>query len=156
MATIDLTLADFEDTVTAPGITLVDYWAAWCGPCRMFGPIFEEASNENPDIKFTIPKEGSDLWSDTMVILKTSQNKDAAHAFINFILDPANHAWVAENILYKVPNKAAMEEQAVKDLNATYPNMGMSPADLLKQEVVVDLGEDSVKYTDLATEVTAN
>ncbi len=45
-----------------------------------------------------------------MVILKSSQNKEAAHAFINFILDPANHAWVAENILYKVPNKAAMEQ----------------------------------------------
>ena len=91
-----------------------------------------------------------------MVILKSSKNKEAAHAFINFILDPANHAWVAENILYKVPNKAAMDTQAVMDLNAAYPNMGMTPADLLKQEVVVDLGEDSVKYTDLATEVTSN
>jgi spermidine/putrescine transport system permease protein len=90
-----------------------------------------------------------------MVILNTSQNVDAAHAFINFILDPANHAWVAENILYKVPNKAAMDVQAVKDLNASYPNMGMTPADLLKQEVIVDLGADSVKYTDLATEVTS-
>ena len=121
-------------------------WDGWCN----YGIA------ENPDIKFTVPKEGSDLWSDTMVILKSSQNKDAAHAFINFILDPANHAWVAENILYKVPNKAAMETASVMDLNATYPNMGMSPTDLLKEEVVVDLGEDSVKYTDLATEVTSS
>lgn len=52
MASVDLTLADFEDTVTAPGITLVDFWAAWCGPCRMFGPIFDEASEDNPDIRF--------------------------------------------------------------------------------------------------------
>lgn len=121
-------------------------WDGWCN----YGTA------ENPDIKFTIPKEGSDLWADTMVILNTSQNVDAAHAFINFILDPANHAWVAENILYKVPNKAAMDVQAVKDLNASYPNMGMTPADLLKQEVIVDLGADSVKYTDLATEVTSS
>jgi spermidine/putrescine transport system substrate-binding protein len=121
-------------------------WDGWCN----YGTA------ENPDIKFTIPKEGSDLWSDTMVILKSSKNKEAAHAFINFILDPANHAWVAENILYKVPNKAAMDVAAVKDMNATYPNMGMTPSDLLKQEVVVDLGEDSVKYTDLATEVTSS
>jgi len=121
-------------------------WDGWCN----YGTA------ENPDIKFTIPKEGSDLWADTMVILNTSQNVDAAHAFINFILDPANHAWVAENILYKVPNKAAMDVQAVKDLNASYPNMGLTPADLLKQEVIVDLGADSVKYTDLATEVTSS
>jgi spermidine/putrescine transport system substrate-binding protein len=121
-------------------------WDGWCN----YGTA------ENPDIKFTIPKEGSDLWADTMVILNTSQNVDAAHAFINFILDPANHAWVAENILYKVPNKAAMEVQAVKDLNASFPNMGLTPTDLLKQEVIVDLGADSVKYTDLATEVTSS
>ena len=121
-------------------------WDGWCN----YGTA------ENPDIKFTVPKEGSDLWADTMVILKSSQNKEAAHAFINFILDPANHAWVAENILYKVPNKAAMDVQSVKDLNATFPNMGLTPADLMKQEVIVDLGEDSVKYTDLATEVTSS
>lgn len=121
-------------------------WDGWCN----YGTA------ENPDIKFTVPSEGSDVWSDTMVILKSSQNKDAAHAFINFILDPANHAWVAENILYKVPNKAAMEEPGVKALFEQYPNMATSPADLLKQEVVVDLGEDSVKYTDLATEVTSS
>lgn len=34
------------------GITLVDFWATWCGPCRMFGPIFEQVSNQNPDVKF--------------------------------------------------------------------------------------------------------
>ena len=120
-------------------------WDGWCN----YGTA------ENPDIKFTVPTEGSDLWADTMVILKSSQNKEAAHAFINFILDPANHAWVAENILYKVPNKAAME-QVGAELAATYPNMGMMPADLLQGEAIVDLGEDSVKYTDLSTEVTSS
>ena len=103
-----------------------------------------------------VPSEGSDLWTDTMVILKSSQNKEAAHAFINFILDPANHAWVAENILYKVPNKAASESEGVMALNADFPNIGMTPADLLQGEAIVDLGEDSVKYTDLATEVTSS
>jgi spermidine/putrescine transport system substrate-binding protein len=120
-------------------------WDGWCN----YGTA------ENPDIKFVVPSEGSDLWADTMVILASSENKEAAHAFINFILDGANHAWVAENILYKVPNKAAMDAVGA-ELAKTYPNMGYTPADLLKQETIVDLGEDSVKYTDLATEVTAS
>ena len=52
MATVALTADAFGETVSASGITLVDFWAEWCGPCRMFGPIFEKASDENPDVTF--------------------------------------------------------------------------------------------------------
>ncbi|HRW17573.1 MAG TPA: thioredoxin [Dermatophilaceae bacterium] len=52
MATQDLTTADFETTVTSNDIVLVDFWAAWCQPCRMFAPVFEKASTEHPDIVF--------------------------------------------------------------------------------------------------------
>ena len=52
MATTDLTLETFETTVAQEGITIVDFWAEWCGPCKMFGPIFEKASEENPEITF--------------------------------------------------------------------------------------------------------
>lgn len=52
MATINLTAEDFEKTVLEPGITLVDFWADWCGPCKQFAPIYEAASAENPDITF--------------------------------------------------------------------------------------------------------
>jgi thioredoxin 1 len=52
MATVELTKDTFESTVNGEGITLVDWWAAWCGPCRMFGPIFEKASEQHPDITF--------------------------------------------------------------------------------------------------------
>jgi thioredoxin 1 len=52
MSTIALTKDTFEDTVTQSGITLVDWWASWCGPCRMFAPVFQAASEQHADITF--------------------------------------------------------------------------------------------------------
>ncbi len=52
MSTVALTTDTFEDTVTKTGITLVDWWASWCGPCRMFAPVFQAASEQHPDIIF--------------------------------------------------------------------------------------------------------
>jgi thioredoxin 1 len=52
MATVELTAANFEEMVVNSDLVVVDFWAAWCGPCRTFGPIFEAVSEEFPEITF--------------------------------------------------------------------------------------------------------
>ena len=52
MAYVELTKENFEDVITNNDMVIVDYWAEWCGPCQMFGPIFEKVSEEHPDVVF--------------------------------------------------------------------------------------------------------
>lgn len=52
MATVELTAENFESVIGGADLALVDFWAAWCGPCRMFGPVFERASEQHPDAVF--------------------------------------------------------------------------------------------------------
>lgn len=143
------TLLAYDDTtfyakLVSGEAELVQAWDGWCN----YG------IGENADIKYMIPKEGSDLWVDTMVILKASEHKDAAYAFVNYILDANNHRWAAENILYKVPNEAAMSGVDA-GLIETFPNMGMAPADMLKFEQLRDVGAAQRDYSRIVSEIKA-
>lgn len=143
------TMLAFDDTtfyskLVSGEATLVHAWDGWCN----YGIA------ENPAIAFVVPTEGSDLWVDTMVVMKASANKDAAFKFVNYILDAKNHAWAAENILYKVPNKPAMESLS-PDMLASYPNMAMTPADLMKMEELRDVGEASRAYARAVSAIKA-
>ena len=52
MAAIELTNENYQDTINKNDIVLVDFWASWCGPCQSFGPVFEAAAENNPDMVF--------------------------------------------------------------------------------------------------------
>lgn len=143
------TLLAYDDTtfyskLVSGEASLVQAWDGWCN----YG------IGEKAEIKYVVPKEGSDLWVDTIVVMKNSENKEAAMKFINFILDAKNHAWAAENILYKVPNKAAMESLD-KALFEQYPNMAMTPAELTKFELLRDLGPAQRDYSRIVSEIKA-
>lgn len=143
------TLLAYDDTTFYSKLVsgeahLVHAWDGWCN----YG------ITDNKDIKFVVPKEGSDLWVDTIVVLKNSEHKEAAAKFLDFILDAKNHAWASQNILYKVPNKPAMESLDPA-LSAQYPNMAMTPAELSKYELLRDLGGSMKDYSRAVSEIKA-
>ena len=134
----------FYSKLVSGEATLVHAWDGWCN----YGIA------ENPKIKYVVPKEGSDLWVDTMVITKASKNPDAAAKFIDFVLKADNGKWVVENIMYKTPNKAGMEA-IDKTMLTTYPNMAITPAELLKYEQLRDLGDGMKAFSKTVSEIMA-
>lgn len=134
----------FYTKLVAGEATMVHAWDGWCN----YGIA------ENPAIKYVIPREGSDLWADTIVITKSAANVEAAHKFIDFVLNAENGKWVVENIMYKTPNKAGMEALDPAMLTQ-YPNMAITPAELLKYEQLRDLGDGMKAFSKTVSEILA-
>lgn len=114
------------------------------------GEASEMLSN-NKHLHYVIPSEGSNLWFDNFVIPKTAKNKEAAYAFINFMLEPKNAAQNAEYIGYSTPNKAAMRylPKEIAEDEQFYP----SDETMAHLEVYKDLGSKYLGiYNDLFLE----
>lgn len=134
----------FYSKLVSGEASLVHAWDGWCN----YGIA------ENDKIKYVIPKEGSDLWVDTMVVTMATKNAEAAHKFIDFILGADNGKWVVENIMYKTPNKAGMDA-IDKAMFEKYPNMAIPPAELLRYEQLRDLGDGMKAFSKTVTEILA-
>lgn len=119
MATTDLTADNFVETIEGNGIVLIDWWAAWCGPCRMFAPVFEKASEEHPDIVFG-------------KIDTEAEQSLAAQAQISSI--PTLMAFRDGILLYAQPG--ALPAPALADLIDQVKNLDMDAvrADVAKQQ----------------------
>lgn len=106
---------------------------------------------EKENLEYVVPEEGSNLWFDNMVIPKTAQNVDGAHAFINFMIDPQVAAQNTEYVGYSTPNKKALEfmpEEMTSD-ERFYP-----PAHITNRlEVYKNLGPEMLaRYNELFLE----
>ncbi|MBN1543116.1 thioredoxin [candidate division KSB1 bacterium] len=108
MATINLSQENFQDTLSNNDIVMIDFWAEWCGPCKMFGPIFEKASEKHQDIAFAK--------------VDTEKQRDLAGAFgIQSI--PTLAIFRDQIMLYK--NPGALPENALEDLIKQVRNLDM-------------------------------
>ena len=136
----------FYSKLVSGEASLVEAWDGWCN----YGIGDATVGSK---ITYMVPSEGTDLWSDTMTILKASTNKPAAYAFLNYILRPEVAKTVVDLTLYKVPNPDGMALVNPAVL-AQFPNLGITPAELLKGEPERDLGAAAPLWANIVTQIT--
>lgn len=97
---------------------------------------------QNKDLGFLLPAEGTSLWMDSMVILKSSQNKDLAYKFIDFLLEAQNAKANADFVMYATPNAEAykLQDRAIKNNKMIYP-----PAEYLDKCYMIEYLGDKIK-----------
>lgn len=119
--------------------------------CYSAGAI--RVNKENPSLKYVIPRSGSSLWTDTMVIPKTAPNPDAAYAWINFVLQPEVAAQVCQRLGVATPNRVAVEQLPPQVRNN--PNLFPPESILQKCERIARLGKFDAVYERYWTQLTS-
>ncbi|MDJ0556727.1 MAG: spermidine/putrescine ABC transporter substrate-binding protein [Microcoleaceae cyanobacterium MO_207.B10] len=120
--------------------------------CEWSGDVFQ-VMKENPNLRYAIPKEGSILLTDNMVILKGTRNKELAEKFINFILEPEIGAKISNFIKYATPNQAAKDQGLIEADDLNNPAIYPPPELFAKLQYIQDLGQATVLYDEAWTEV---
>jgi spermidine/putrescine transport system permease protein len=133
--------SNFEDVLLSGDVWLAQGWNGQ----------FARAMEQDPDIAYVIPKEGSSLFLDSLTIPTSAPHPELAHAFLDFVMEADVAAEICRTMRYSSPNRAALEllPDAIRRQPAIFP-----PPDVLaRTELIEDLGEATVLYDRLWTEV---
>ncbi|NJK99066.1 MAG: spermidine/putrescine ABC transporter substrate-binding protein [Spirulinaceae cyanobacterium RM2_2_10] len=116
------------------------------------GDIFQ-LMEENEDIRYAIPEEGTIVWTDNLAILSDAPNKELAEKFINFTLEPEVSARISNYVKFGTPNREAIARGLIESEDLENPGIYPPPETFEKLEYAVDLGEDTALYDEAWTEL---
>jgi spermidine/putrescine-binding protein len=135
--------SNYEDVLLSGDVWLAQGWNGQ----------FARAMDEDPDIAYVIPREGASLFLDSLVIPKDAPHAALAHAFLDFVMEAEVAAEICRTMRYSTPNRAAVAllPEDIRKNAAIFP-----PPDVLaRTELIQDLGDTTVLYDRLWTEIKA-
>lgn len=135
--------SNYEDVLLSGDVWLAQGWNGQ----------FAKVMDQDPDLRYVVPREGSSLFLDSLVVPATAPHPDLAHAFIDFTLEAEVAAEICDTMRYSTPNRAAVPllPEAVRRNAAVFP-----PPDVVaRAELIEDIGEATLLYDRLWTEVKA-
>jgi spermidine/putrescine-binding protein len=135
--------SNYEDILLSGDVWLAQGWSGQ----------FAKAMDQDPDIDYVIPREGSSLFLDNLVVPNGAPHPELAHAFLDYVMEPEVAAEICATMRYSTPNRAALAllPAHVRRNPATFP----PPDALARAELILDIGEATVLYDRLWTEVKA-